>query len=135
MSNNNGDLMEKRITKRGEKCPLLTEKTGGNQGGRCNKRLHFQVCKGLHLVARRFTVIADFQVEKKQPFQAKNFAKNKNTWLYRSSYNSGALRDKEEKLYWNILENSGGGMMSYQLLFLFLILIKILRKIKINCLY
>ena len=27
MSNNNGDLMEKRIIKRDEKCPLLTGKT------------------------------------------------------------------------------------------------------------
>ena len=26
MSNNNGDLMEKRITKRDEKCSLLTRK-------------------------------------------------------------------------------------------------------------
>jgi len=26
MSNNNGDLMENRIIKRGKKCPLLTRK-------------------------------------------------------------------------------------------------------------
>ena len=52
--------------------------------------LQFQVCKGLHLVARRFTVLADFQVDKNRhwnklnqddtkmiPIQIKNFAKNK----------------------------------------------------------
>ncbi|MBA7483365.1 hypothetical protein ES708_06635 [subsurface metagenome] len=43
------------------------------RGDRCNKRLHLQVCKGLHLVARRFTVIADFRVNKSQPLPVKIF--------------------------------------------------------------
>ncbi|MBA7486775.1 hypothetical protein ES707_22336 [subsurface metagenome] len=41
-------------------------------GDRCNKRLHLQVCKGLHLVARRFTVIADFQVDKNRHWNKLN---------------------------------------------------------------
>jgi len=37
-----------------------------------------------------------------------NFTNNKILYLYRSSYKYTFLRDKEEKLYWNILENPGG---------------------------
>lgn len=68
-----------KVTKVTKKTFLKLIFQGVLSPSNCYKRLHFQIDKNRH-------------------FKVKNFAKNKITWLYRSSYYLRVLKDKEEKL-------------------------------------